>query len=74
MEMDDPAIVDLIELVSAAQKQFDWAVAYHEAWKPMAFDAELHKRMGAYSVDRDHPFRSIAITDSGDRDHDVHHA
>jgi hypothetical protein len=46
MEMDDPAIVDLIELVSAAQKQFDWAVAYHEAWKPMAFDAELHKRMG----------------------------
>ncbi|WP_288006795.1 hypothetical protein, partial [Acidiphilium sp.] len=31
----------------------------------------LDPALDAYSVDRDHPFRSIAITDSGDRDHDV---
>jgi Thiamine pyrophosphate enzyme, C-terminal TPP binding domain len=28
----------------------------------------------AYSADPDQPFRPIVITDSGDRDHDVHRA
>ncbi|ALJ74833.1 hypothetical protein TR70_5757 [Burkholderia pseudomallei] len=43
--------------VKAAQEEFDMAVLFHEAWKPMAYDEGLHGRMGAsYAT---HTFRTI---------------
>ena len=39
-------ISDLREKVRAAQAEFDMAVAFHEVWKPTAYDAKLHARMG----------------------------
>jgi AbiU2 len=33
-------------MVTAAQEEFDMAVAYHEVWKPAAYDNDLHSRMG----------------------------
>ena len=32
--------------VAAAQEEFDLAIAFHETWKPMAYDTDLHARMG----------------------------
>src|SRR5579863_10450398 len=46
MEIDDPQIVSLKEHVTAAQQEFDLAVAFHEVWKPMAYDKDLLNRMG----------------------------
>jgi hypothetical protein len=46
MEIDDPKIVALQEKVSAAQEEFDMAVAFHEVWKPTAYDQNLHSRLG----------------------------
>ena len=45
MEIDDP-IVALREKVTGAQQEFDMAVAFHEVWKPAAYNPELHSRMG----------------------------
>jgi hypothetical protein len=39
-------IADLKKMVTAAQEEFDQAVAYHEIWKPAAYDRDLHSRMG----------------------------
>jgi hypothetical protein len=47
MKIDDQKIVSLKEKVSAAHQEFDMAVTFHEAWKPAAFDTDLHNRMGA---------------------------
>jgi len=38
MEIDDPKIVALREQVTAAQQEFDMAVAFHEVWKPATYD------------------------------------
>jgi hypothetical protein len=46
MEITDPKIINLKKMVAAAQEEFDLAVAYHEVWKPAAYDKELHGRMG----------------------------
>jgi len=32
--------------VTAAQQEFDLAVAFHEVWKPTAYDQDLHGRLG----------------------------
>jgi hypothetical protein len=32
--------------VQAAQREFDMAIACHEAWKPAAYDKALHERLG----------------------------
>ena len=39
-------IVYLKEMVTAAQQEFDLAVAFHEVWRPTAYDEKLHGRMG----------------------------
>jgi hypothetical protein len=46
MDIDDPKIVALRAQVTAAQGEFDLAVAFHEVWKPTAYDNHLHARMG----------------------------
>ena len=46
MEIDDPKIVALREQVTAAQQEFDMAVAFHEVWKPATYDGDLHSRLG----------------------------
>ena len=33
--------------IEVAREEFDMAVLYHEVWKPMAYDVDLHARMGA---------------------------
>ncbi len=33
-------------MVAAALVEHDMAVAFHEAWRPMAYDRDLHRRMG----------------------------
>ena len=40
-------IESLTKRVKAAQEEFDMVVAFHETWRPMAVDADLHARMGA---------------------------
>ncbi len=47
MDIGDPKIVALRAKVTAAQEEFDWAVTFHEVWKPAASDTELHKRLGS---------------------------
>jgi hypothetical protein len=39
-------IEELRRQVQAAQQEFVMATVFHETWKPLAFDGELHKRMG----------------------------
>jgi hypothetical protein len=46
MTATDPRIVTLREKVTAAQQEFDLAITFHELWKPGAYDADLHGRMG----------------------------
>ncbi len=46
MEIDAPQIVALREKVRAATEEFDMTVAFHEAWKPAAYDDALHARIG----------------------------
>ena len=46
MDIDDPKITALKSKVTAAQKEFDMAVTFHEIWKPAAYDQELHSRLG----------------------------
>ena len=36
----------LKERVHAAQEELDMAVLFHEAWKPAAYDLDLHRRLG----------------------------
>lgn len=46
MEIDDRRIIALKQRVTAAQEEFDMAVAFHEIWMPAAYDQELHNRLG----------------------------
>jgi AbiU2 len=46
MKTDDPKITKLQAKVTAAQQEFDLAVAFHEIWKPTAYDRDLHGRLG----------------------------
>jgi hypothetical protein len=46
MKTDDPKITKLQAKVTAAQEEFDLAVAFHEIWKPTAYDQDLHSRLG----------------------------
>jgi len=46
MSITDSEITKLKKMVTAAQEEFDMAVAYHEVWKPAAYDKDLHSRMG----------------------------
>jgi hypothetical protein len=39
-------IASLHESVKAAQQEFDMVVTFHETWKPIAYDNDLHRRMG----------------------------
>ena len=46
MEIDDPKIVALRKMVTAAQQELDMAVTFHEVWKPAAYNQDLHSRLG----------------------------
>lgn len=46
MEANDPKIADLRQMVTAAQEEFDMAIAFHEVWRPAAYDHDLHDRLG----------------------------
>ena len=46
MEITDPDILLLQQQVKAAQEEYDMALAFHEVWKPAAYDTGLHERMG----------------------------
>jgi hypothetical protein len=39
-------IASLQKQVKAAQQEFDMAITFHETWRPLAYDKDLHKRMG----------------------------
>jgi AbiU2 len=45
MKIGDPKIVALRQIVTAAQQEFDMAVAFHEIWRPAAYDQDLHGRL-----------------------------
>ena len=47
MNIEDPKIIKLRAQVEAASQEFEMAIAFHETWKPTAYDEELHRRMGA---------------------------
>lgn len=45
--------------VHAAQEELDMAVLFHEAWKPAAYDEDLHRRLGqSYAT---HAFRVVRL-------------
>lgn len=46
MEIHDKDILRLRAMVRLAHQDFDQTVAFHEVWRPTAFDEELHARMG----------------------------
>lgn len=46
MNVNDPTIVSLRTQLMAAREELDLVVAFHEVWKPSAYDKALHKRMG----------------------------
>src|SRR5438045_716317 len=55
---DDREILALCEQVKAADEEFHIALAFHEAWKPAAYDKGLHDRIGrSYAANT---FRVIA--------------
>ena len=53
-------IASLREQVNAAQQEFDMAIAFHETWKPAAYDADLHKRMGTSFATGNIPYRALS--------------
>jgi hypothetical protein len=59
INVNDPKIISLQEQVKAAQEEFDMAVTLHEAWKPAAYDEDLHNRMGvSYAT---HAFKVVRM-------------
>ena len=46
MKTDDPKITKLQAKVTAAKQEFDLAIAFHEIWKPTAYDQDLRRRLG----------------------------
>lgn len=59
MEMCVETIANLKQMVTAAKEEFDLAVAFHEVWKPAAYDQELHARLGkSYATQAFHVTRS----------------
>jgi hypothetical protein len=58
MKVLDPRIVTLRETVRAAQEEFDLATAFHELWKPAAYNDALRIRMGvSYATNAFHVVR-----------------
>jgi AbiU2 len=58
MNVNDRKITSLREKVKAAQQEFDWAVVFHEVWKPAAYNDDLHRRMGvSYATNAFHVVR-----------------
>src|SRR2546421_7867990 len=56
--METPEMLALRAHVKAADEEFHIALAFHEAWKPAAYDKALHDRIGrSYAA---HTFRVIA--------------
>jgi hypothetical protein len=47
VDINSPEIQKLKAKVRAADEEFAFAQACHEAWKPTAYDAELHQRLGS---------------------------
>jgi hypothetical protein len=41
MEVNDPKIKVLREMVSAAREKFDMAIGFHEVWKPAVYGQKL---------------------------------
>jgi hypothetical protein len=46
MKTTDLQLLNLQAKVTAAQQEFDLAVAFHEIWKPTVYDQKLHDRLG----------------------------
>lgn len=46
METSVENIANLKQMVTAAKEEFDLAIAFHEVWKPAAYDQDLHTRLG----------------------------
>jgi hypothetical protein len=46
MDINDPTIVSLQATVDLLCEEIDEASRFHENWKPTAYDAQLHGRMG----------------------------
>jgi len=46
MGIDHPTIIALREQVTAAEQEFNMAIAFHEVWKPTVDDKDLHRRLG----------------------------
>ena len=46
MTSTEAAIALLPETVEAAREEFDMAARFHKAWKPTAYDTDLHQRIG----------------------------
>ncbi|MGI4794434.1 MAG: hypothetical protein ACRYG8_10240 [Janthinobacterium lividum] len=46
MPADPEKIADLEEIVRVARDEFDEVIAFHELWRPMVMDTELHERLG----------------------------
>lgn len=46
LEISAPEIVALRAKVRAATDEFQIAMRFHEAWRPAAFDQDLHRRIG----------------------------
>jgi hypothetical protein len=46
MSDEDPRITRLRSDIQAMEQEIGLAIMFHETWKPVAYDEELHKRMG----------------------------
>ena len=55
----EPRVAKLKAAVLVVREEFELAAAFHEAWKPMAYDTDLQARMG-YSF-ATHTFRTIRL-------------
>jgi hypothetical protein len=57
--MNPADLPTLKDRVRAAQEELDMAVLFHEAWKPAAYDEDLHRRLGqSYAT---HAFRVVRL-------------
>jgi AbiU2 len=62
VQIDDPKITKLREMVTAAQQEFEYAIQFPEVWKIAADDSDLHGRMG-----RSYASQAFLIVRSGIR-------
>jgi hypothetical protein len=61
MNAIDRNIASLREQVVAAQQEVDMAIAFHETWRPTAFDQDLHERMGTSFASRTFDVVRVAL-------------